>query len=94
MRTIAIVFAGTIIGVLAAAPAASARPGGGHGTGVGGKPSFAGRADGRPVWQGSNPPGFSMGQKSGWNDSVPPGWHKGRKKGWKNNSVPPGLFRR
>ena len=58
--------------------------------GPGGGPP--GHAGGPPTWQGSSPPGFSQGGKTGWNDgSVPPGWSKGKKKGWRGRNVPPGL---
>lgn len=97
MRTLAIVLVGAMVGSLAIAPAASARPGGGHGKGAGGNFGFAGPrgpSGGFPAWQGSSPPGFSMGRKSGWSRSVPPGWQKGRKKGWSDRGVPPGLYGR
>jgi hypothetical protein len=76
------------------APMAFARsPGGAHG---GGRPAFAAAsASSAPAWQGSSPPGFSRGLKTGWNgESVPPGWSKGKKKGWKNLKLPPGLYGR
>ena len=56
------------------------------GGGMGGGPSS---------WQGSHPPGFSHGLKTGWNGgSVPPGWSKGKKTGWQGHNVPPGLYGR
>ena len=71
-----------------AATHASAR----GGPGGGGPPGHAG---GPLTWQGSNPPGFSQGGKTGWNNgSVPPGWSKGKKKGWRGRNVPPGLYAR
>ena len=70
-----------------ASPTVLARGGGG----VGGGPHGGGPA----VWQGSNPPGFSQGSKTGWHgSSVPPGWSKGKKTGWKDQRVPPGLYDR
>lgn len=97
MRTSAFVFVATMTGLLIAVTSADARPGGGRGKGVGNAPgagSFAGPADGHPTWLNSNPPGFSMGNKSGWSDGVPPGWKNGQKKGWKGRTVPPGLYGR
>jgi hypothetical protein len=90
-------FVGTAIGSMIMGSPASAQLGGGHGAGVdssAGARSFAGPADGHPMWEGSNPPGFSMGKKSGWDDGMPPGWQKGQKRGWKTKTVPPGLYRR
>ena len=73
-----------VLSVMVSAPA-FARGGGGMGHG------FAGA----PVWQGSNPPGFSREMKTGWNGAgVPPGWNKGKKTGWKGQGVPPGLYGR
>ena len=86
MRKIALVFVLTMIGSMISGSPASARPGGAHG--------FEGSANGRPGWQESNPPGFSMGKKSGWDYGTPPGWRKGQKKGWQGRAVPPGLYRR
>jgi len=65
---------------------AFARGGGGGGMGgMGGGAKFA----------GSNPPGFSHGQKTGWKgSSVPPGCSKGKKTGWQSHNVPPGLYGR
>ena len=97
MRTITFVFITLLAGALIAGSTADARPGGGRGKGGGhgpGASSFAGPADGHPTWMNSNPPGFSMGRKSGWSDGVPPGWRKGQKKGWKGRTVPPGLYLR
>lgn len=81
--------------ILLAVPPAFARGPGGAG---GGPPAFAGPpGGGPPTWQGSNPPGFSRGEKAGWGDySTPPGWRntKGKKKGWDGQDVPPGLYKR
>jgi hypothetical protein len=77
--------------VLIVAPTASARGGGGGGN-AGGLHGPTGAA---PTWQGSNPPGFSQGAKTGWRGgSVPFGWSKGKKTGWNGRGVPPGLYRR
>ncbi len=53
------------------------------------------------MWQGSDPPGFSRGEKTGWDGySTPPGWrntkgkNKNKKKGWNSHDVPPGLYQR
>jgi len=74
-----------VLSVMISAPAIARGGGGGMGR------SFAGA----PVWQGSNPPGFSRGMKTGWNGAgVPPGWNKGKKTGWKGQGVPPGLYGR
>src|SRR5437764_1428118 len=83
----------TLVLIATTAPMAHARgPGGGMG---GGPPGFAGPAGTPPTWQGSNPPGFSQGVKTGWNGaSVPPGWSKDKKKGWNGRGVPPGLYGR
>jgi hypothetical protein len=66
--------------------------------GPGGPPGFAGPPAGAPPsWQGSYPPGFGMGNKTGWNGrNVPPGWlnTKGKRKGWHGHAVPPGLYGR
>jgi hypothetical protein len=71
-----------IASLVAATQAALARGPGGFGGGP-------------PQWQGSSPPGFSKGNKTGWNGgSVPPGWSKGKKKGWNGQTVPPGLYGR
>ena len=77
----AVILAFTIM----AGPTAFARGGGGGGS----------HGAGAPVWQGSNPPGFNEGLKTGWHgSSVPPGWSKGKKTGWKDRRVPPGLYNR
>lgn len=92
MRTIALVFVATMIGSMIAELLASARPDGGRGVNVGKSPgfsgarSFGGPANGHPDWKGSNPPGFSMGNKSGWDDGTLPGWRKDRKKGCPDRS--------
>ena len=64
--------------------------------GMGGGPhGFARPSGGPPIWQGSSPPGFSRGAKTGWHGgSVPPGWTKGKKKGWNGQSAPSGLYGR
>ena len=65
------------------------------GGGMGGGPGFASNVGGPSSWQGSHPPGFSRGLKTGWNGgSVPPGWSKGKKTGWQGHNVPPGLYGR
>ena len=85
--TVVIASAATLAFVVAAPPTASARGmGNGGGAGLGGH---------GPTWQGSHPPGFSQGTKSGWHGgSVPPGWSKGKKTGWNGRGVPPGLYGR
>ena len=47
-----------------------------------------------PTWQGSNPPGFSVGvNRPGWNGGTqPPGWSNAQTSpGWGGGTVPPGL---
>jgi len=83
--------AGAVILSTLTATDAFARGGGGMGGGAG----FAGHVGGPPSWQGSHPPGFSRGVKTGWHGgSVPPGWSKGKKTGWQSHNVPPGLYGR
>jgi hypothetical protein len=89
MFSVVIAFAVTLTIAMMAPPTASARGGmggGGGGAGLGGH---------APTWQGSSPPGFSQGTKTGWRGgSVPPGWSKGKKTGWNGRGVPPGLYGR
>jgi hypothetical protein len=95
MRTFrAVIASGIILAfVITAAPTVYARGGGGGG--FGGGPHGAGPVTGAPTWQGSSPPGFSQGMKTGWRGgSVPPGWSKGKKTGWNGRGVPPGLYGR
>lgn len=42
--------------------------------------------------KGTQPPGFSHGEKKGWGGAEhPPGWGKGKKKGWGGQPHPPGF---
>lgn len=85
--SVVIAIAATVTISIIAAPTAFARGGGGNGGGAHG--------GGAAMGQGSNPPGFSQGLKTGWHgSSVPPGWSKGKKTGWKDRGVPPGLYGR
>jgi hypothetical protein len=93
MRAFSVVIASavTLAFIIIAPPTASARGGMGGGFG-GGAAGLGGHA---PTWQGSRPPGFSQGTKTGWRGgSVPPGWSKGKKTGWHDQGVPPGLYGR
>src|SRR5262249_62264360 len=65
------------------------------GGGMGGGPGFAGNGGGPSSWQGSHPPGFSRGLKTGWNGGfIPPGGGERKKKGWQGHKRPPWLVRR